>query len=378
VPSRRGSASRTPERSGRASGRLRIEGQLEQIEKTDGSGDVDFGSGRSLRVSNLAKVYFPEPGITKGMVMRYYARIWPVLQKHVKDRPLVLKRFPEGVGGPLFYQQNAGAKLPHGVRVEQVATSSEGPKARIVGGDLLTLLYTVQLGCIEVHPWLSCVGEIDATDRCLIDLDPGDDVPFATAVKLARNILTIADRCRIPMAVKTSGASGIHLVVPLPGKTTYETSASLALLLARASEAQHPELATTERSIRARPAGTIYVDAMQNARGKSMAGPYSLRPRVNATVSMPLRRSELTSRLRTERFTLGNSAARVMRGNDLWGDALTRVPTAQTIARAIEALGSALIDGTGAVSGAEQRRSRRGGRSAGAEGRTGRRTRSGA
>ncbi|MEO7455391.1 MAG: hypothetical protein ABIY52_03965 [Gemmatimonadaceae bacterium] len=308
------------------------------MERGGGDGDISFGGSRRLHVSSLGKTYFPETGATKGALMRYYAHIWPFLRPHVDGRPLVLQRHPDGVGGPVFFQQNAGPRVPDGVRVETLDTVEEGPKPRFVGGDLLTLLHTVQLGAIEVHPWLARTTSIDHPDRCLIDLDPADDVPFSQVVALTRDILAIAKQCELPAAVKTSGASGMHIVIPLPPKTTWATSAELAQLLAGIAAASQPEVATTERSIRKRPKGTIYVDAMQNARGKSMASAYSVRAKPGATVSTPLSPRELTPRLRTSTFTLRTMAARVTRKGDTWGEALAKVPTARALKQAMRAL----------------------------------------
>lgn len=321
-----------------------VASQLRAIERSDGDGVVEFGDGVCLKVSSLGKVFFPAGGVTKGDLMRYYTRVWPVLGPHMQDRALVLKRYPDGVGGPMFFQQNAGAHVPDGVRVKTIDTQEEGPKARLVGGDLQTLLYTVQMGAIEIHPWLSRVSNVDAADRCLIDLDPGKEVPFAAVVSLARDVVKIATQCALPVAVKTSGSRGIHLVIPLPPKTTFDTSGQLAILLARAIVALRPGQATVERMIKARPAGTIYVDAMQNARGKSMAGPYSVRAKEGATVSAPIHERELTARLRVEAFTMKSTAARVSRVGDPWGDALANPPTAQVVRDAISSL-EQVLDG---------------------------------
>ena len=343
-----------------------VESQLKAIEKADGEGEIDFGRGKTLHVSNLSKVYFPETGDTKGALMRYYTRIWPVLQPHVDGRPLVLKRFPEGVAGPTFFQQNAGPHVPDGVRVETVTSVEEGPKPRIIGGDLLTLLYTVQLGAIEVHPWLSRLPDLDAADRCLIDLDPGEGVSFSNVIALARDVRAIARQCAVPVALKTSGSRGIHLVIPLPPRTSYDESAQLALLMARVVAAHRPDLATVERSKRARPDGTIYVDAMQNARGKSMACAYSVRAKDAATVSAPLREQELTTRLRPTAFTLRSMPARVSRAGDLWGDALGERASAKTIRSALIALEHVLDGATEGAPATKQpqrvtKRSRSGG-----------------
>lgn len=315
-----------------------VESQLRALERGDGEGEIALADGATLHVSSLAKPYFSAPKITKGALMRYYTRVAPYLLPEIEGRALVLKRYPDGVAGPMFFQQNAGEHVPDAVRVETLDTVELGAKPRIIGGDLATLLYTVQLGAIEVHPWLSRIEDVDAPDRCLIDLDPGDDVPFADVAALAREVVRIAEACELTVALKTSGASGIHIVLPLPPRTSYDTSADLALRLAEAVVAANPDRATVERSVKARPKRSIYVDALQNARGKSMAAPYSVRARPAATVSAPLRPSELTRRLRIDAFTVGTVPARVKRGGDLWSDAIATRPTARTIARAMAAL----------------------------------------
>ncbi|MEO6527182.1 MAG: non-homologous end-joining DNA ligase [Gemmatimonadaceae bacterium] len=320
-----------------------VESQLRAIERNDDDGELDLGRGKRLRVSSLSKPFFPDVGVTKGGLMRYYTRVAPWLLPEMEGRALVLKRYPNGVAGPMFFQQNAGEHVPDDVRVATLDTVEKGAKPRVVGGDLLTLLYTVQLGAIEVHPWLSRVVDVDAPDRCLIDLDPGDDVPFDAVVALAREVAHIAEGCGLPVGLKTSGASGMHIVIPLPPRTTYENSAALALRLANAVVAANPDVATVERSVKARPKKSIYVDALQNARGKSMAAPYSVRANAAASVSAPLRARELTSRLRIEAFTVATMPARLARAGDLWEDAIATRPTARAIARAMTALEDASL-----------------------------------
>jgi bifunctional non-homologous end joining protein LigD len=363
-PSRK-TTGRTPTSRATGGGAARaadVEAQLAAIERGPGEGELDLGRGVSLHVSSLAKVYFPEAGITKGALMRYYARASPVLLPHITGRPLVLKRYPEGVGGPMFFQQDAGPHVPDVVRTAVLSTLDKGDRERIIGGDLATLLYTVQLGAIEVHPWLSRIPDIDSADRCLIDLDPGDDVPFSAVVSLARDVRHIIEECGLSVAVKTSGSSGIHLVIALPPRTSYETSAELAMGIARAVAAARPGEATVERSIGARPPGTIYVDAMQNARGKSAASAYSVRAKPGATVSAPLAADELTGRLRMSGFTVKTMPARVARVGDLYGEALTRRPTtARALARALQ-----VLDTTLSATQPRRRQTRSGGGGAGA------------
>ena len=320
-----------------------VESQLAAIEHGPGEGTLDLGRGDTLHVSSLGKVYFPKAKLTKGALMRYYARVSPVLLPHLTGRPLVLKRYPDGVGGPMFFQQDAGAHVPDVVRTEMLRTEEKGKRRRIIGGDLATLLYTVQLGAIEVHPWLSRVSDIDSADRCLIDLDPGADVPFSAVVALARDVLRITEECGLAAAVKTSGSRGLHLVIALPRRTRYETSARLAMQIAQVVVAARPEVATVERSIKARPTGTIYVDALQNARGKSAASAYSVRATEEATVSAPLAARELTGRLRMGAYTVKTMPRRVATVGDPFGEVLAERPaTARVLARALQVLDTML------------------------------------
>ena len=315
-----------------------VDTQLSAIERGEGDGEVSLGRGVTLHVSSLGKSFFPKAAVTKGALMRYYTRVAPFLLPEIEGRALVLKRYPDGVDGPMFFQQNAGEHVPDVVRVATLDTVDLGAKPRIIGGDLATLLYTVQLGAIEVHPWLSRIDDVDAPDRCLIDLDPGDDVPFGDVAALAREVVRIAEGCGLRVALKTSGASGIHIVIPLPPRTSYETSATLASALAEAVVAANPERATVERTIKARPPRSIYVDALQNARGKSMAAPYSVRARPAASASAPLDARELTGRLRIEAFTVKTIPRRLARVGDLWGDVIATRPTTRALVRAMAAL----------------------------------------
>jgi bifunctional non-homologous end joining protein LigD len=319
-----------------------VESQLLAIEQGGGDGDVEFGRNRVLHVSSLGKIFFPEVGVTKGAVMRYYARLSRFILPDIEGRPLILKRYPDGVAGQMFFQQDAGAHVPEIVRVDTVETAEKGKQDRIIAGDLPTLLYTVQLGAVEVHPWFSRIQDIDAPDRCLIDLDPGEGVPFSDVVELAVEIVRIARECQLPVAVKTSGSRGIHLVFPLPARSTYDTSLQLATLVARAATVARPDLATIERSISARPERTIYVDAMQNSRGKSMASAYSIRAKPVAPVSAPLRPRELTPRLRLSGFTVKTMPARTERVGDIWREALSERPTTRALARAMQILETTL------------------------------------
>jgi bifunctional non-homologous end joining protein LigD len=308
--------------------------QLDTLERNSGEGTVKFDARKSLHVSSLDKVFFEDTGITKGDVMRYYALVAPVLLPILEDRPLILKRYPNGIGGSSFFQQNAGT-YPTGVRVAEVATEDGKRAKRIVGGDLLTLLHTVQLGTIAVHPWQSRLPTIEFADYSTIDLDPGKGVPFARVVELAEHIRGELEALELQAALKTSGSRGLHIVLPLPQHTSYARSAALAEAIAARVTAKNPALATLERSLQRRPKGTIYVDAKQNARGKSVASAYSVREHPGAPVSAPLRWNDLNPRLRIEDFTIATMAKRLEKVGDLWGEALKHRNTSRAIDRAL-------------------------------------------
>ena len=324
----------TTRKSARASGS--VHDQLARIERDGGDGEVVFDSGARQRVTSLDKIYFPEAGVTKGAVMRYYARVADAILPAIADRPLALKRYPEGIDGVSFYQQKAPDELPDGVRVAEVETEGEGRAPRLIGGNLETLVHCVQLGAIAVHAWMSRLRTLEHADFSLIDLDPGDDVAFVQVVELARTTVAVLKELGLNAAVKTSGSSGIHLCVPLAKRTSYETSTRLAERVAQELIERHPDVATMERRINKRPRRSVYVDVQQNAMGKSVVAPYSVREKAAATVSAPLRASELRASLRLQAFTVETEPRRLSRIGDLWGDAMRAGNGARQIRSALE------------------------------------------
>lgn len=311
-----------------------VEEQLVRLQRTKRDGEIGFGRSKALHVSSLDKIFFEGSGIAKGDVMRYYAHVAQILLPLLKDRPLILKRYPNGISGPSFFQQNAGT-VPAGVRVAEVETEEGDRALRVIGGDLLTLLYTVQLGTIAVHPWQSRLPRVEYADYSTIDLDPGKGVSFEHVIELAKFIRAELDELQLKAALKTSGSRGLHIVVPLPARTTYARSAALAELIASRVAVKHPRIATLERGLRQRPKGTIYVDAKQNARGKSVASAYSVRERTGAPVSAPLRWTELERNLQIEDFTIATMRRRLDQVGDLWGEALRQRNTTQAINRVL-------------------------------------------
>ena len=298
--------------------------QLTSIEEKGGDGSLDFGRGKTLKISNVDKIFFPKEKYTKGDVMSYYTRIADFILPTIQDRPLVLKRFPNGINGESFYQQKASENTPPEVRVETIETDGGEKQPRIVGGDLLTLLYTVQLGAISVDPWHSRVQSLEYADYTIIDLDPGPRANFARVVQIARWAKEVIDGFGLHAAIKTSGSTGLHIYLPLPPKTPNQAATLVAQMIATKVVEAHPKEATIERFLKARGAAMVYVDYLQNIRGKSVAGPYCVRAKPGATVSTPLKWTELTDALDPRDFHLGNAAERFERIGDIWNEAMRK------------------------------------------------------
>ncbi len=298
--------------------------QLTAIEKKGGDGSLDFGGGKALKVSNLDKIFFPKEKYTKGDVMRYYTRIADFILAVIQDRPLVLKRFPNGINGASFYQQKASETTPPEIRVEVIETDSGEKQSRIIGGDLLTLLYTIQLGAISVDPWHSRVRSLDYADYTIIDLDPGPRANFARVIQVARWAKDVIDGFGLNATIKTSGSTGLHIYLPLPSRTPNDAATLVAQMIATKVADEHPKEATIERFVKARGAATVYVDYLQNIQGKTVASAYSVRAKPGATVSAPLEWSELTDDFDPRAFHLGNAAERFKKIGDVWGEAMRK------------------------------------------------------
>jgi bifunctional non-homologous end joining protein LigD len=250
------------------------------------AGVLSLPDGSTLDVTNPAKVFWPAEGLTKGDLLRYYVRVSPWLLPVVADRPLIMKRFPNGVKGKAFYQQRAPDDPPPGIRVEAVEDDGEpeGFLPRLVGGSLQTLLYMTQLASISQDPWFSQIGTLDDADCCALDLDPMPGVPFRQVLDVARWLRDELQALDIPAVPKTSGSSGLHIYVPLPPGTPYASGQLLCQIIATLVAMKHPKVATVERTVGKR-GRTVYVDYLQNIQGKTLACAYSARASEFAGVS---------------------------------------------------------------------------------------------
>src|SRR5947209_7642783 len=289
-------------------------------------GDVNVRVGREVvPLTNLDRVYWPEDGYTKGDLVRYYDEISKYILPYLEDRPLIMKRYPAGVRGPFFHQHDVN-EAPDFVRTARLEVEDGGGHDvdYIVGDGKATLLYMANLGAIERHPWHSRVENLDHPDWFVFDLDPGEGVEFRTICEVAVVTRDVLARLGLQTYAKTSGSRGLHVYVPVKAVYGYEQIAELAEQVATAVARERADAATVERSKRKRGRRMIYVDHMQNARGKSVVAPYSVRPKPGATVSAPLEWAEVErKKIRTGDFDIKNMMERLKSKGDLFKDVLT-------------------------------------------------------
>src|SRR5437763_7271881 len=290
-------------------------------------GDVNVRVGREVvPLTNLDRVYWPEDGYTKGDLVRYYDEVSKYILPYLEDRPLIMKRYPAGVRGPFFHQHDVN-EAPDFVRTARLEVEDGGGHDvdYIVGDGKATLLYMANLGAIERHPWHSRVENLDHPDWFVFDLDPVEGVEVKTICEVAVVTRDVLARLGLESYAKTSGSRGLHIYVPVKAVYGYEQIAELAEQVATVVARERADVATVERSKRKRGRRMIYVDHMQNARGKSVVAPYSVRPKPGATVSAPLEWPEVErGKIETGDFHIKNMLKRIERKGDLFRPVLKR------------------------------------------------------
>jgi len=288
--------------------------QLTALEKAKRDGKLALPDGDELAVTNLAKIFWPRLKLTKGDLFRYYARVAPWLLPVIEDRPLVMKRFPNGVAAKPFYQHRTEI-APTGVRTEVVTVAET--RTHIIGGSLKGLLYTTQLAAISQDPWFSRVQHPEFADHVALDLDPADGVPFERCLDVARWIRDELATLGGAGWPKTSGADGLHVYIPLPPQTPYDAGLLFCQIVATVVAQKHSRIATVERSVAAR-GKRVYVDYLQNILGKTLASAYSARASDYAGVSTPLSWKEVDEGVDRRDFTILTVPERIGRVGDLW------------------------------------------------------------
>ncbi|HET9551798.1 MAG TPA: DNA ligase D, partial [Anaeromyxobacteraceae bacterium] len=301
--------------------RLRDDKRPEEADAAPGEAALAEGDGapppvqepepapRRVEISNRTKVYFPRDGLTKGDLVDYYRAIAPAMLPFLRDRPVVLTRFPDGIDGKSFFQKDAPRWRPAWLRTVTVHSDDSDRDLDLpLLDDAEGLAWVANLGAIPLHVLASRAVAMERPDWLVVDLDP-KEAPFAHVVRLARAVHDLCDELGLPSFPKTSGQRGLHVLVPTGGHLTHDQARTLAELLCRAVEARHGDVATTARAIGDR-GGRVYLDAFQNGRGKTIAAPYCVRPRDGAPVSTPLRWSEVDGALDPARFTIRTAPAR--------------------------------------------------------------------
>ena len=275
-------------------------------------------SDREVRLTNLRKPFWGDEGITKGDLLRYYALVAPALLPHLHDRAMVMKRYPNGAYGKCFWMKRAPEPRPDWVETCSITHGSGSVIAFPVVQDLATLLWLVNLGCIDLNPWYGRCDDVDRPDYLHFDLDPGAGVPFARVLEAALVVREALETLALASWVKTTGSKGVHLYVPIVRGPTQKQVWSFAKDFARAVADDNPALLTAEYRIADRPKGRVLVDYNQNAWGRTLASVYSPRPRPGAPVSTPLAWTEVEGGVRIEDFTMESVPERIADVGDLW------------------------------------------------------------
>ena len=278
--------------------------------------------GREVRLTNLRKPFWPELGVTKGALIQYYADVAPVLLPHIRDRAMVMKRYPHGAAGEFFFMKRAPSPRPEWIETCAIDHGSSNVIDFPIVQDRPSLLWVVNLGCIDLNQWYARCDDVDRPDYLHFDLDPGDGVPFARVLDAARAVDDTLQALGMPTYVKTSGSKGLHVYAPIVRGPTqrqvWEVTKRIALDLA----ARHPALMTAVYRRERRPPGKVLVDYNQNAWGRTLASLYSVRPRPRASVSTPVTWAEVAHGIAIDDFRIDNVPARIQTVGDLWAPLL--------------------------------------------------------
>lgn len=307
-----------------------------KFDKSEENFDIKVGK-NTLHLTNQNKIYFPENGIAKGEIVQYYNEVADLILPYLKDRPQSMNRFPNGINSPGFYQKDVDVdKVPSWLKTHKVYSESNDEHLDyLICNDKATLLYMANLGCIEINPWNSTIKHIENPDWLVIDIDPSKKDKFEEVVQTALTVKEVMDELETECYCKTSGASGLHVYIPLGAKYDYDSTKILAELIARKIQQRLPETTSLERSIKKRN-NKIYIDYLQNRRGQTLAAPYSVRPVPGAQVSTPLEWSEVTAKLSPSQFTIKNVLQRFEKKGDLWAPVIEKGANIKKIMQKLE------------------------------------------
>ncbi|HKR14952.1 MAG TPA: non-homologous end-joining DNA ligase [Pyrinomonadaceae bacterium] len=284
-------------------------------------GDLLVKIGREqVSVTSLDRVYWPDEKLTKFDLLCFYLKVADYIIPHLKDRPAILQRWPRGINAPMFFQQDLES-APEFIKTKRL-TNQEGRELDYaVFSTIASVIHFVNLGNIEQHPWHSTVKHLDKPDWIAIDLDP-KSAPWENVLQVALTVKEVADEIGLEVFPKTSGSSGLHIYIPLKPANEYEQVAEFAKLLAGEVARRVPKIATVERALAKRKSTQVYVDWMQNARGKSLASVFTARAKPKATVSMPLTWKQVSQGVKISDFTITNVPDLLKKKGDSWSNFL--------------------------------------------------------
>lgn len=280
--------------------------------------------GRPVKLTNLQKPFWPELNITKGDLLQYYVDVAPVLLPHLTDRAMVMRRYPDGAAGNSFFMKHAPSPRPDWLSICVIEHSSGNMVEFPVVQDMASLLWIVNLGCIDLNQWYARCDDVDRPDYMHFDLDPVDEDDFAKVREVALVLRETLDTLTMPSYAKTTGSRGIHVYVPIERGPTQDQVWAVAKALSLELGARHPNLITSEYRVAKRPKGRVLVDYNQNAWGRTLASVYSVRPKPLATVSTPVTWQEVEKGVKTEDFRMDNVRERIKKLGDLWQPLLAK------------------------------------------------------
>jgi bifunctional non-homologous end joining protein LigD len=285
----------------------------------DNETEIELALGtKRVKLTNLGKVFWPDAGITKRALLQYYADVAPVLLPHLRDRAMVMKRYPNGAKGKCFFMKRVPEPHPRWIETCTIEHKSGNVIDFPIVQDVASLLWVVNLGCIDLNQWYARCDDVDRPDYLHFDLDPGPGVRFPKVLDAALVVREALESLGMSPLVKTTGSSGVHVYVPIVRGPTQKQVWTFAKALAQTLAAKRPKLLTSEYRIAQRPKGRVLVDYNQNAWGRTLASIYSARPKPGATVSTPVTWSEIEAGISIEDFHIGNVPARVKKLGDLW------------------------------------------------------------
>lgn len=278
-----------------------------------------------VKLTNQDKVYFPKDDVTKGDVIEYYQSVADYILPHLKNRPLSLNRFPNGIEEPSFYQKDASDNIPDWIKTTQVYSESNDKYIDyIYCNDKATLAYLNNLGCIDMNPWNSSLPDLDHPDFLVLDLDPSKKNTFDDVIETALQVNEVLNSIKIKGYCKTSGSTGIHVYIPMGGKYDFDQVKDFAHILMKQVYEKLPKITTLERSLQKRDNNKIYLDYLQNRTGQTLASAYSLRPKEGASVSMPLEWNEVKAGMKPTDFNIHNALERIKEKGDLFKPVLAK------------------------------------------------------